>query len=89
MPRPKLQELDEFIQALLTRPDAEGSLQVKAQGEAVEVKQIGSVTIRSEYRKCGKACKCNGGKGHGPYRYAYWWVGGRTRSRSLGKDISL
>ncbi len=86
LPRPKLQELDEFIQALLTRPDAGSPLEVKAQSKA-EVKQVGSVTIRSEYRKCGKLCRCNKGKGHGPYRYAYWWAGGRTRSRYLGKRV--
>jgi len=89
LPRPKLQELDKFIQALLGRPEVGSPLGVKAQGEAVEVKQVGSVTIRSEYRKCGKACKCNGGKGHGPYRYAYWWAGGRTRSRYLGKAVTI
>ena len=42
-------------------------------------------TIRIEYRKCGKKCKCNGGKGHGPYRYMYWWENGRLRSKYLGK----
>ena len=85
LPRPKLQELGEFIQALIARPEVRSPLEVKAQGESVEIKQVGSVTIRSEYRKCGKRCQCNKGKGHGPYRYAYWWAGGRTRSRYLGK----
>jgi hypothetical protein len=76
LPRKKLEELDSFIHALLAR----------AKGEAVEVKQRGAVTIRIEYRKCGKKCRCNGGKGHGPYRYAYWWAEGRTRSQYLGKS---
>ena len=43
------------------------------------------VTIRVEYRKCGKDCRCNGGRGHGPYRYMYWWENGRLRSRYLGR----
>jgi len=84
-PRSRLEELDSFIHALLARPEEEGPLEVRAKGEAVEVRQRGKVTIRVEYRKCGKKCRCNGGKGHGPYRYAYWWADGRTRSRYLGK----
>lgn len=40
-------------------------------------------TYRSEYVKCGKAgCrKCP----HGPYWYAYWREGSRTRKRYIGK----
>jgi len=85
LPRRQLEDLDEFIHTLLARPEGEGPLEVQAKGEAVEVKRRGAVTVRVEYRKCGKKCKCNGGKGHGPYRYAYWWAEGRTRSRYLGK----
>jgi len=84
LPRAKLKDLDEFIHALLARPEGEGPLEVRAKGEAVEVKPRGTVTIRVEYRKCGKDCRCNGGKGHGPYKYAYWWENGRTRSKYLG-----
>jgi predicted ATPase/DNA-binding SARP family transcriptional activator len=46
------------------------------------------VTYRQEYRRCGKATcgRCaGGGRGHGPYWYAYWTEGGRQRSRYLGK----
>jgi hypothetical protein len=84
LPRKKLKELDSFIHALLARPETEGPLEVQAEGEAVEVNRRGAVTIRVEYRKCGKKCRCNGGKGHGPYRYAYWWQQGHTRSKYLG-----
>lgn len=48
------------------------------------------VTYRQQYRRCGKATcsRCAaGGPAHGPYWYAYWWEGGRTRSRYLGKQI--
>lgn len=23
--------------------------------------------------RCGSGCRCNGGKGHGEYRYWYFW----------------
>lgn len=37
---------------------------------------------RSEYVKCGKGCR---GCPHGPYWYAYWREGRRTRKRYVGK----
>ena len=45
----------------------------------------GKVTFRQEMVRCGKqgCTKCP----HGPYWYAYWREGGRTRSRYVGKDL--
>src|SRR5260370_9464108 len=46
-------------------------------------------TYTQQYRRCGKpSCPlcAAGGRGHGPYWYAYWREGGRTRSRYLGKQ---
>jgi len=49
-------------------------------------------TYAQQYRRCGKptcsAC-ADGGRGHGPYWYAYWREGGRMRSRYLGKQAPL
>ena len=39
-------------------------------------------TLRCEYVKCGK---CNTNCAHGPYWYAYWKEGGKTRKRYIGK----
>ena len=38
---------------------------------------------------CGKErCKkCERGDGHGPYWYAYWWEGGKTRKKYIGKTL--
>ena len=47
----------------------------------------GKVTYRLEYVKCGAKCKCNGGKGHGPYYYAYWREGGKLKKRYVGKEL--
>ena len=43
------------------------------------------VTFRQELVRCGKdgCTRCP----HGPYWYAYWREGGRTRSRYVGKQL--
>jgi predicted ATPase/DNA-binding SARP family transcriptional activator len=48
-----------------------------------------SISYSRQYRRCGKAnCPAcgGGGRGHGPYWYAFWYEAGRKRSRYLGKD---
>jgi hypothetical protein len=47
------------------------------------------VSYRQELAKCGKAaCKrCAAGQGHGPYWRAYWFEGGKTRSKYIGKHL--
>ncbi len=93
LPRKELEELDAFIHALLARPQSstpkpKTKAKEKAKGKAKEeaiLKWRGAVTFRVEHRRCSKDCRCNGGKGHGPYLYAYWWEEGRTRSKYLGK----
>ncbi len=47
--------------------------------------QIGSITFRYETVRCGKpnCTRCP----HGPYWYAYWKEGGRTRSRYVGRSL--
>lgn len=46
-----------------------------------------SVSYHQSYRKCGKSncTTCKEGQGHGPYWYARWREGSRTRSRYLGR----
>ncbi len=48
------------------------------------------ISYSRQYRRCGKAdCPaCRPGlPGHGPYWYARWQEGGRTRSRYLGRQV--
>lgn len=47
--------------------------------------RAGTVTFRQEMVRCGKkgCTRCP----HGPYWYAYWREGGRTRSRYVGKNL--
>jgi len=45
-------------------------------------------TYRLQSVRCGKkGCKCNEGKLHGPYWYAYWSEGVKTRSQYVGKKL--
>ena len=53
--------------------------------ENPEPDEPGKVTFRQEMVRCGKegCTRCP----HGPYWYAYWREGGRTRSRYVGKQL--
>lgn len=45
-------------------------------------------TYRLEEVRCGKKnCHCAEGRLHGPYWYAYWTEGGRTKSQYIGKKL--
>lgn len=63
---------------------------IQAGREVQEIREVGSVTYRCERVRCGKPrCKCNGGKLHGPYWYAYYRdPGARLRSTYIGKEFS-
>jgi len=43
-----------------------------------------SVTYQLQWMQCGKA-RCT--KWHGPYWYAFWTSGGRSRSLYIGKTL--
>ena len=70
--------IGELLQSLpQPKPEPEPEL---APQPAKELWQ-GKITYRREWVKCGAKCKCNGGKGHGPYWYAYWREGGKLKKR--------
>jgi hypothetical protein len=50
------------------------------------VERSGSITYRLERVSCGKGCK---GCPHGPYWYGYWKEGGKTRSKYIGKNLTV
>ena len=47
------------------------------------------VNYQHQYVKCGKpSCsKCNKGRGHGPYWYAFWREGKKIKKRYIGKKF--
>lgn len=64
--------------------------QLREEGKKIsstEEKQEPTITVREEWKKCGKpGCRCSiEGELHGPYIYEYWKEDGRTRSRYVGK----
>ncbi len=65
------------------------TIPLKKGREVVETRQADTVTYRLEKVKCGKKkCKCNQGKLHGPYWYAYHWNGKKLTSTYIGKKLT-
>lgn len=59
----------------------------KKNREIVGTAYVDGVCYQLEKIKCGKpTCKCAKGNLHGPYWYAYWRDGKRTRSKYIGKE---
>lgn len=79
--RQELRAIDERLQEVLEERRASRSSAPAPRTE----KQIGSITFRYETVRCGKenCSRCP----HGPYWYAYWKEGGRTRSRYIGRSL--
>jgi len=51
---------------------------------------VPTAKIQFRYVRCGKkGCRCTEGRGHGPYAYASEKVGGKVRTRYLGKEPKL
>lgn len=85
----QLRRLDVWIHDQLTNFDEKVGLEISRReiDKAIE-RQISNKTYRLEGVRCGKnGCKCAEGQLHGPYWYAYWTEGGRTRSQYIGKKL--
>lgn len=85
-----LQALDDALHALLEERAHEDAapLPVKSGHTVVTERRQGTVTLRLEYVRCGKAsCHCAQNAGHGPYWYAYSRKAGRLTSAYIGKDV--
>jgi hypothetical protein len=86
-----LQALDNALHTLLEERAHEDQdaapLPVKPDRTVVATRRQGTVTLRLEYVRCGKAsCHCAQDAGHGPYWYAYSRKAGRLTSGYVGKD---
>jgi hypothetical protein len=77
----ELHAIDERLQEVLEERRAGRGSAAPMRAE----KQIGALTFRYETVRCGKenCSRCP----HGPYWYAYWKEGGRTRSRYIGRTL--
>jgi hypothetical protein len=92
----ELQELEELFSWLKITLKARKQalvlqeIPLKKGREVVETLNLApGTTYRLEKVKCGKKkCKCNQGKLHGPYWYAYSWSGKKLTSTYIGKKLS-
>jgi hypothetical protein len=82
-------KLDAWLHALIQgREAAMNARGTTTRHEVLQAHQTARKTYRLELVSCGKArCKCVEGKLHGPYWYAYWSEGGRTKSQYVGKRL--
>lgn len=84
----QLRKLDEWLHTLIERADHNRHDQPANARDVPKAKQASLKTYRFERVRCGsKKCKCASGELHGPYWYAYWSEGGRTKSQYIGKKL--
>jgi hypothetical protein len=84
----QLRKLEVWLHELIEQTNIEGREHLPRGSKAADKKQVGQKTYRLERVRCGsKKCKCTSGELHGPYWYAYWSEGGRTRSEYVGKKL--
>ena len=84
----QLKRLEVWLDALIKERAIETSKSAGAGRQVLEEQKTGHKTYRLESVRCGKEkCKCASGELHGPYWYAYWSEGGRTKSQYVGKKL--
>ena len=84
----QLRKLDEWLHTLIERADHDRRRQSANGRDVPKAKQTGQKTYQLERVRCGsKKCRCASDELHGPYWYAYWSEGGRTRSQYVGKKL--
>lgn len=89
LPPKELAKLDAWLHALLEDRESKKRARGAArQHEVLRSHRTAHKTYRLERVRCGKErCKCAEGKLHGPYWYAYWTEGGKTKSQYVGKEL--
>ena len=89
LPSRELARLDAWLHVLLK--DRRSKKRVRGatkQHEVLQARHTAHKTYRLELVRCGKGgCRCVDGKLHGPYWYAYWSEGGKTKSQYVGKRL--
>jgi hypothetical protein len=89
LPPKELAKLDNWLHAL--RKERAYKKRVRGttkQHEVLQIHRTAHKTYRLELVRCGKdGCKCADGHLHGPYWYAYWSEGGKTKSQYIGKHL--
>lgn len=81
-------KLFEWLGELIRKDLEAGSQDISESRPSMVEESADGRTYRLQSVRCGKkGCKCNEGKLHGPYWYAYWSEGVKTRSQYVGKKL--
>jgi hypothetical protein len=84
----QLSKLDAWLHELLDATESKKRDGTATKRRVLKEHKAVNKTYRLEEVRCGKKnCHCAEGKPHGPYWYAYWTEGGRTRSQYVGKKL--
>jgi hypothetical protein len=82
----QLRKFDGWLHALIERADHDERERLANERNVPKEKRAGQMTYRLQSVRCGsKRCRCAAGEPRGPYWYAYWSEGGRTKSQYVGK----
>jgi hypothetical protein len=84
----QLLKLDAWLHELINATESKNRAGTAAERQVLKKHTSVNKTYQLEEVRCGKKnCHCAEGKPHGPYWYAYWTEGGRTRSQYIGKKL--
>lgn len=84
----QLLKLDAWLHELLAAAEPEKPGGAGTRRRVLKEHKTVNKNYQLENVRCGKKnCQCAEGKLHGPYWYAYWTEGGKTRSQYIGKKL--
>jgi hypothetical protein len=84
----QLLKLDAWLHELLAAAESTKPGGVATKRQVLDKRTMANKTYQLEGVRCGKKnCHCAEGRLHGPYWYAYWTEGGRTKSQYVGKKL--
>ena len=84
----QLANLDAWLHELIDAAEVKKTTGSATSRQVPEERNAVNKTYRLEGVRCGKKnCRCAEGRLHGPYWYAYWTEGGKTRSQYVGKKL--
>lgn len=84
----QLVKLDAWLHELIDDAESKKHAGGATGRQVLEERMAVNKTYSLEKVRCGKRnCRCSRGELHGPYWYAYWTEGGKTRSEYVGKKL--
>lgn len=88
LPHGKLMKLDVWMRDQVRASESRARGRATAGRVTRQGRPAGNKSYCLERVRCGKEnCKCARGELHGPYWYAYWAEGGKSKSQYVGKKL--